>query len=201
MPIKNLIFDLGGVIYEINYQNVTKKLQALSLDIHFSQLQQDPIFDEFEIGKITPDEFRKSIRMTAKVPNLTDHEIDEIWNSMLIGLFPKRLNLMKKLSQKYPIVLLSNANQIHYDYILEECTPIFEFMKKTYFSFKIGKRKPHPETFQYVLNDTGFKPEETLFIEDTIIHIEGAKTVGLHTLHLTKPLELEMELQQILGEF
>ncbi len=198
MPIKNLIFDLGGVLYEIDYQKVTDKLQALSPNIHFSQLKQDTIFDDFEIGKITPQQFRDGIRKLTQKLDLSDIQIDEIWNSMLIGLFPNRVELIHKLSQKYPIVLLSNANQIHYDFIAKECKPLFEPMKKIFFSFEIGMRKPHPETFQFVLQQMQFKPEETLFIEDTILHIEGAKAVGIQTLHLTQPLKLENQLIEIL---
>ncbi len=198
MSIKNLIFDLGGVLYEIDYHKVTNKLQALSPNLHFSQLKQDPIFDEFEIGKISPKQFREGIRNLTQNQELADIQIDEIWNSMLIGLFPNRIELIQRLSQNYAIVLLSNANQIHYNYIEEECKPLFEPMKKIFFSFEIGMRKPHPETFQFVLQQMQFEPEETLFIEDTIIHIEGAKTLGIQTLHLTQPSELENQLTQIL---
>lgn len=201
MPIKNLIFDLGGVLYQVDYQKVTDKLQALSPHIHFSQLKQDPIFDDFEIGKINPQEFRNAIRSLAQMPHLTDSQIDEIWNSMLIGLFPDRRALLQKLSTKYRIVLLSNANQIHYDYIYEECKPIFDMMQKIYFSFQIGLRKPHPEVFYYVLKEMNFQPSETLFIEDTIIHIQGAQSCGLNTLHVTQPYDLENQLKQILGDF
>lgn len=200
MPIKNLIFDLGGVLYEIDYHKVTEKFNHLSPNLHFSQLKQDPIFDDFEVGKITPHEFRQGIRSLTQIKDLQDAEIDAIWNSMLIGLFPNRVELIQKLSQKYPIVLLSNANQIHYDYIIEECKPLFEPMKRIFFSFEIGMRKPHRETFEWVLNTMNFQPEETLFIEDTIIHIEGAKKLNIQTLHLTQPLTLEHQLNQILQE-
>lgn len=198
MPIKNLIFDLGGVLYEIDYQKVTEKFQQLSPNIHFSQLKQDPIFDDFEIGKITPAEFRNGIRLLTQNPDLDDQTIDAIWNSMLIGLFPGRIELIQQLATKYPIVLLSNANQIHYDYIKEECKLLFEPMKRVFFSFEIGMRKPHSETFQYVLNTMNFQPEETLFIEDTIIHIEGAQKLGIQTLHLTQPQLLEKQLLSLL---
>ncbi len=199
MPIKNIIFDLGGVLYEIDYQKVTDKFQELSPHLHFSQLKQDPIFDDFEIGKISPQEFRNSIRELTQMTDLDDSKIDTIWNSMLIGLYPKRIELIKTLSQNYPIVLLSNANQIHYDYIIEECKPLFEPMQKVFFSFEIGMRKPHKEIFEFVLNTMNFKPEETLFIEDTIIHIEGANSVGIKTLHLKEPLNLEKELSNVLA--
>lgn len=198
MPIKNLIFDLGGVLYEIDYQKVTNSLQRLSPNLHFSQMKQDSIFDEFEMGKISSDEFRKGIRTLTQRSDLTDKQIDEVWNSMLIGVFAGRTELIKKLSHDYPIVLLSNANQIHYDFIKEECKPLFEPMQKIFFSFEIGMRKPHKETFEYVLNTMHFKPEETLFIEDTIIHIEGAKSLGINTLHLTQPQSLETQLYQFL---
>lgn len=198
MTIKNLLFDLGGVLYQIDYSKVSNALNQLNPNLLFSQLQQHPIFDQFEIGAITPQEFRTKLNQLLQ-KQLSESEIDTIWNSMLIGLFPDRLELIEVLSARYPIALLSNANAIHYDYILPECEPIFKHFYKIFFSFEIGKRKPHPETFQWVLQQLQWKPEETLFIEDSPQHIHGAKQVGIQTLFLQDPHTLNQQLQQLLA--
>lgn len=196
MTIKNLLFDLGGVLYQIDYSKVGNALNKLNPNLVFSQLQQHPIFDQFEIGAISPQEFRSELNQLLQ-KQLPDNEIDAIWNSMLIGLFPDRLELIHELSKRYPIALLSNANAIHYDYILPECEPLFKHFQKIFFSFEIGKRKPHPETFEWVLHQLQWKPEETLFIEDSPQHIHGAKLSGIQTLFLQEPHSLKQQLHQL----
>jgi len=201
MHIKNLIFDLGGVIYEIDYKKVSEGFSQLpsvsGQKLDFSQSAQDPLFDLFETGKITPAQFREGIRQLYKI-NITDSEIDALWNSMLIGVFSGRKDLLKSLSVDYATCLLSNANQIHYDFIEAECQPVLAYLDKIYFSFQIGMRKPNPEIFKYVLEEMGWLAEETLFIEDSIQHIQGAQSVGIKTLFLTEPLSLKEQLHTIL---
>lgn len=201
MAIKNIIFDLGGVLYKIDYHKVTEKFQELpstsGSKLNFKQSAQDPLFDNFETGKITPAEFRNGIRELYQI-EISDQELDDIWNAMLIGVFPGRNQLVEKMAKNYQTCLLSNANQIHYDFIENDCQHIFNHLGKIYFSFQIGMRKPHKEIFQFVLEDRQWKAEETLFVEDSIQHILGAQAVGIQTLFLEDPETLDFQLEQIL---
>lgn len=188
----NIIFDFGGVILNLDYDRTTEafvKLGVTDFEQSYSQLNQTNLFDEFERGEITPDQFRSGIR-TVLNTGVSDALIDEAWNAMLLDLPSERLRLLEKLGQTRRLALLSNTNAIHAEYFeqqmkrqhrIENLDPFFE---KVYYSFDVGMRKPEPRIFEFVLQERNFKPEETLFIDDSPQHIEGARRVGLHTYHL-----------------
>jgi len=113
--IKNIIFDLGGVIFNIDY-NLTieefKKLNLKNYDKLFTKTEQSQLFSLLETGKISPENFRTEIKKLSEV-EITDSQIDFAWNAMLLNLPPERIELLKKLKNKYRIFILSNANEIH----------------------------------------------------------------------------------------
>ena len=194
---KNVIFDLGGVIININYNktvNAFKKLGAESLDVVYSQKEQSSVFDLYETGKISSQEFIN--RILSHLPaNTSPNQVVSAWNAMILD-FPKRkLELLENVSKSQTIYLLSNTNDIHVEFARRQLQKVStrsleSYFQKTYLSQEIGMRKPHPETFQFVCDNANIDPSETIFIDDSIQHIEGAKTVGLNTYHLTNPEEL-----------
>jgi glucose-1-phosphatase len=183
--IKNIIFDLGGVLYAIDYDKIESGMATLqhnaSDPVHYSRSYQDPLFTQIEVGKISPDEFFEGMRIRFQLSDDKD-AFFRVWNSMLHGLIPGRLELVKSMSAKYRVFLLSNTNIIHYTYLISECAPMFACMEKCYFSHEVGLRKPNPEIFNTVLEDNALIPEETLFIEDSIQHINAANSLGIKTL-------------------
>ena len=123
--------------------------------------------------------------MKALLPHSTSEEIINAWNALLIGFPQKNIQLIQDLSKQYRLFLLSNTNAIHInrinkllyeDYNLKSLDPLFD---KVYLSHQIGMRKPNSETFEWVLKDAGILAQETLFIEDSIQHIESANIVGI----------------------
>ena len=186
--IKNILFDLGGVLYHIDYQITIKAFEKLGIKDfhkHFCQQQQNNLFDRLETGKISDNDFIKEIKVL--LPNCTREEIINAWNALLIGMPQENIQLLKDLSNKYRIFLLSNTNLIHInqinkllhkDYNLKSLEPLFN---KIYLSHQIGMRKPNSETFEWVLRDAEILAQETLFIEDSIHHIESANKLGIHT--------------------
>ena len=187
-PIKNILFDLGGVLYHIDYGITIKafgKLGIKDFHKHFSQQQQNYLFDRLETGKISDKDFIKEIKVL--LPNCTREEIINAWNALLIGMPQENIQLLKDLSKHYRLFLLSNTNLIHInqinkllykEYNLKSLDPLFD---KVYLSHQIGMRKPNSETFEWVLRDAGILAHETLFIEDSIQHIKGANKVGIRT--------------------
>ncbi len=191
--IKNLILDLGGVVLDVDYHKMVDTFKSYNIpdfDKHFTQAQQADIIDRFEEGKCTIEEFRNGIRDLVGV-NLTDKQIDDAWFSMILELPEERIQLIGLLKLKYNIYLFSNTNELHIEMLKKKYEEQFGFdiftflFNKSYFSNEIKMRKPHPESFQWILDDAGIKAEETLFIEDSPQHIEGAKKVGLNTYWLT----------------
>ena len=197
MPIdqnkyKNIIFDLGNVILNIDYLLAAKAFGEVGLNTfekQFSQAQQQQLFDLYEKGQISSQEFRDQLRTYCK-KNTSDKEIDVAWNAMLLDLPASRLELLTHLKQSHRIFLLSNTNEIHilafHDYLqksfgIPDLTAYFE---KMYLSYKIGMRKPDAEIFEFVLKENKLTPAETLFIDDSVQHIEAAKKLGIQTYWL-----------------
>lgn len=202
--IKNIIFDYGNVIFEIDFKRTQEALMQLGIKNStdfFAHKSHHSLFNDFETAAITPAEFRTGIREAAGNKNLSDEEIDAAWNSLLIGVPPGIHEVLLKVKLKYRTFLLSNNNETHYLYIseylkkefnLEDNSSLFE---KAYFSQHMFLRKPNVEIFEQVIRENGLNPAETLFIDDSPQHIEGAKLAGLNTLLMTRhPRELEQVL-------
>ena len=190
--VKNIIFDLGGVILNIDYgqtANAFKKIGVTNFDEIYSQAKQGQVFDKLETGKLTPEEFRNYIR--EFVPSLQSSDIDKACNAMLLDLPLQRINLLKGLKKGYRLFLLSNTNEIHikaFRKIIESSYGKYIFdaiFEHQYFSSDIGMRKPNPDCFQYVLEKNSLEPSETLFIDDSTQHVEGARKLKLKAYHLT----------------
>jgi len=204
--IKNIIFDYGNVIFAIDFkiaQNAFQKLGITDIENFFAHKGHNQLFDDFETGAITPAQFRTGIRIAAHKPDLTDEQIDAAWNSLLIGTMQENHELLLHVKAKYRTFLLSNNNEIHYDWIINYLKTTFnlnnydEYFEKAYFSQHMKLRKPHTDIFEQVLRENNLNPAETLFIDDSPQHIEGAKKVGLNTLLMTeKPENLEAFLKE-----
>ncbi|MBF2087870.1 MAG: HAD family phosphatase [Synechococcales cyanobacterium K44_A2020_017] len=192
--IRSLIFDLGGVIINLRYQTTIEAFSRLcGFDVSplYTQHQQNPLFDRYEMGQISSAEFREGMRSLLGI-TCADDDIDQAWNAMLLDIPPSRVSLLQQLRDHYRLFLLSNTNEIH----KAECDRIFAhtfgseltlsgLFDHAYYSHEVGDRKPHASIFQRVLQDHDLDPAATLFIEDTKQHIDGAIGVGLQTVHLT----------------
>ncbi|PWH84967.1 HAD family hydrolase [Brumimicrobium oceani] len=192
MKIKNIILDLGGVLLNLNYQLTIDAFTNLGIEDFqslYTQANQSDLFNLLEKGKISSDEFIK--RVKGYLPNTTtDKEIIDAWNAMLLDLPKERLDFLLELKSNYPTVLLSNTNTIHLDFFHNQLNSVYgekslaPFFKEVYFSCDMGMRKPDSEIFEALCKKEGFKPEETLFIDDSIQHVEGASSIGIQAHHL-----------------
>ena len=188
--IKAIIFDLGAVILNINYQNTINEFRKLGVknpSSFYSKTYQTKLFDQIETGKISEQDFLLEIQ--KKTTNANIAEVTNAWNSMLLNLPKKRIALLKKLTQNYSIFLLSNTNAIHIaDFKkklgFKEYNLFYSLFNKVYYSHEIGFKKPQAEAFQIILNENKLYASEVLFIDDSIQHIESAKKLGIKTHHL-----------------
>ena len=192
--IKNIIFDLGGVILNLDYTKTVdefKKIGLLNFQDLYSQKMQNILFDDFEKGEVSSAEFISSL---IDSENLKIKEIDFInaWNAMLLEIPVKKLEFIDALKKDYKVFLLSNTNEIHinkFEDDLKKNNMLNQFYKcfdKVYYSSRMGKRKPEENCFKQVLGENQLVPQQTLFIDDSIQHIKGAKRVGIETFHLEK---------------
>lgn len=204
--IKNIIFDYGNVIFEINFkrtQNALLQLGITDVETFFAHKGHHPLFDNFETGALSADEFRAGIRKAANNNALTDQQIDDAWNSLLIGVSANNHDVLLAVKEKYRTFLLSNNNEIHYNWIIKYINAEFglndynQHFEKAYFSQQMRLRKPNTNIFEQVIKENGLDPSETLFIDDSPQHIAGAKSAGLHTLLMdVHPENLEKFLKQ-----
>lgn len=189
--IKNIIFDLGGVIIEIRYKatiEAFKKLGFEDFENIYSLIKHTRLFDLLETGKIPAQAFRNELRKFRNT--LTDEEITKAWNTMIGNMPSAHLPLLRSLKSRYQTYLLSNTNEIHIDYFIQYLeqkfgyNPITDMFHKAYFSHELGERKPDLVAYQAVLKDAGIAAHESLFIDDLPVNIEGARKAGLLAYHL-----------------
>ena len=203
--IKNIIFDLGGVIINLDIPKTISefiKLSNQSFESIYNQLQQTPVFDLFDKGQITEKDFFVELKKALQ-NDVTDEELLFAWNAMLLD-FPKhRLELLSKLKPNYRLFLLSNTNESH---VLEFEKTLFAshgyqnlepFFEKVYYSCRMNQRKPNADIFESVLNENNLIAEETLFIDDSPQHVEGALTLGVKAMLLEKNNEVEDLLKEL----
>lgn len=190
---KNIIFDLGGVILNIDYNlsvDAFKKLGLENFQTHFSQAAQNQLFDLYEKGLITSNEFRTELKKHLN-DAISFNDIDNAWNALLQNLPVKRLAVLEQLKNTHRTFLLSNTNEIHINefnnYLKSEfnLNDLSNHFEKLYLSYEIGMRKPDKEIFEFVLSENNLQASETLFIDDSKQHIDSANSVGLNTYWLT----------------
>ena len=189
--IKNILFDLGGVILDINVQATLKGFYELGFPAELMQYPHSmtsDLFFKYETGKLDTNEFRNEIRRVAGI-EMSDEAFDKAWNAMLLRIPAERTNLLKILAARYDLYMLSNTSALH--------TPVFERMykdasgismhdafTKIYYSYEIGYHKPDAEAWEYVIKDTGIQAEETLFLDDNIQNIKASQELGFQAIHI-----------------
>lgn len=192
--IKNVLFDLGGVIYDIDPKITQDRLQSLlpassNLTI-YSKTAQISAISDYEMGLIDTDTFIQQVKKELNL-DVSDDVIAEAWNALLLGLVEGRIAQIQSLKEKYNLALLSNTNELHYNFIQADCQPIYDLMDKCFFSFHIQMRKPNADIFETVLAEMGWEREETIFVEDSPPNIEGAKAIGLPVFPIHKLSDFE----------
>ncbi len=196
MVIENIIFDFGGVIIDIDPMLTVKELEKLGFhDIERLKSKEfyEKVIYKFEKGIDTPAVFHDKLRAFLQM-DLSDSQLDEAWNALLFDIPEERIRVIEEVKKNYPVYLLSNSNEIHYDLYVRDLQLRFgyrefdELFNKAYFSFDLHLAKPHEEIFEFVINQHEMKPDTTLFIDDRKENIEGARKTGLKTLHLVPPL-------------
>ncbi|MGC9374901.1 MAG: HAD family hydrolase [Bacteroidales bacterium] len=189
--IKNIIFDLGNVIINIDSERTVNAMKEMGFDNFeesYTSLRQSGLFDFLERGLITPEKFHAELQAHF-YKHVYAAKIDDAWNAMLLDFPKKRIKLLQNLKLKYRLFLLSNTNIIHYHKYNQDLKNQYgielkSLFEKTYYSFDMGMRKPDLEVFKYVIKDSNLKPIETLFVDDSPENIESANKLGLKTLFI-----------------
>lgn len=189
--VKNIIFDLGGVIMDIDVKqtfNAFTRLGAKNIQENFGHGFAASFFSDHEAGKISDEDFLREIKklLTSEV---TDEEVVDAWNALLLRFPPERIALLKEIKPRYRIFLYSNTNAIHYNKFSEIFRSHFggqleDLFERAYFSHSLGHRKPDKAGFEWIVKENGLDPRQTVFVDDAFINVEGAIQAGLKGLYL-----------------
>jgi glucose-1-phosphatase len=207
MPVRNIIFDLGGVLLNLDFNRTFQAFEAFGIPDFgrfFQQSFSNPLFAALETGACSPEEFYEGFRKeTGK--ELTNDQIADAWNAMLLDFRNDSMAYLDSLKGQYRLFLLSNTNQIH----LEAFRDIHyrqyghhgfdNHFEKAWYSHELGLRKPNVECFAEVLDRHGLIAGETLFVDDTAINTEGADKLGIGTLLLEKTARIETVMPMLLS--
>jgi putative hydrolase of the HAD superfamily len=191
-PVKNIIFDLGGVLLNLDVaqtRDAFLKLGLKQIDDLFRIGHAESFFKEYEMGIISDEEFVEKARQLSR-PDTTSSQVIEAWNIMLLDFPADRVQFLNRLKNKYRLFLFSNTNAIHLKafhktYQNVHGSAMDDLFEKAYYSHLINRRKPDVEAFHYVIKDSNLNAAETLFIDDALVNVEGARLAGLQAVHLT----------------
>lgn len=191
--IKNIIFDFGGVIVDLQIQRCLDSFLALggSKELFPRQYSQfEGIFQLIDRGEMSVPDFYNAVREQGHIPHATDEDIRRAWLSLLAPIPEKRLKMLDALRRVYDLYILSNANAIHWDYIEQNMMryhgqDVNKWFRGIFVSYKLHLEKPEPEIYQAVIRSAHIRPQETLFIDDSELNTEAAAKLGFHVLHST----------------
>jgi len=203
--VKNIIFDLGGVLLNIDPKKTIEAFGRLGMEqlIGDKGLSYDhDIFYLMEQGKVTPEEFRNGVRQLISA-EVTDDQIDTAWTAMLLDFPANRVELVKNLRNNYKIYLFSNTNAIHVakyqaNFKSQHGFEVSSLFEIDFYSNEIGCRKPSPESFQEIIRLSGINPEESIFIDDSLPNVEAAIGCGLKGYWLEPGQKIEEVFQKFL---
>lgn len=196
--VKAIIFDLGGVLLDIDFRLTEKAFTDLCVSdfsAFFNQFHSNSLFKKLETG-IDEDLFYDAFRSETGLA-LSDEQIRDAWNALLLDFRLESLAVLPQLKKKYQLYLLSNTNEIHlqefqHRYTLMQQEQEFDALfDAAYYSHRIGHRKPNASAFEFVINAHKLNPAETIFIDDSINNIEAAQQLGLQTIHLLPGMRVE----------
>jgi len=187
--IKNIVFDLGGVLITLDRSEAVKRFEKEGLknaEELLNAYHQNGIFLELEEGKLSQEEFYEAVRKEAG-KYISNETIDYGWMGFLKELPEYKLTMLEDLKRKgYHLYLLSNTNPVVMSWAYSSAfspqgKTIDEYFDKLYLSYQIGYTKPHPEIFQFMFKDSGMIPSESLFIDDGKANVEMGKQFGMKT--------------------
>jgi FMN phosphatase YigB (HAD superfamily) len=188
MPIKNIIFDFGNVLFDLDLERTTQVLQELlgkQYEQARQQLLQHRVFELYETGGLSTGEFVDALRFSVQPP-LSETQVINAWNAIFIKMPRSRFDMLLRLRARYKVFLLSNINDLHASWIdsyMEREHQIQDFQQRyfdgVYYSHLIRLRKPNRDIYEYILADAELLPEECVFFDDLDANIQMANTLGI----------------------
>ena len=190
-----LIFDLGNVIVDIDYQHSLELIKKELPENHHDKTDLFYLTDfhkKYEKGEIDSAKFRNEVR-TYFEQDWSDEKVDDLWNSLLKEIPKERIDLISRLKDNYKLGILSNTNEIHIDAVYKMLNQNFalenfdSLFNHVFLSHEMGLSKPSAEIYHTMVNQLGTKPERVVFFDDLEANVKGAASIGIHAVHVTGP--------------
>jgi putative hydrolase of the HAD superfamily len=188
MTIKVIIFDLGGVIIELDYSNFYNKMITLSPSENPRTRTLLEFFrqsDLYHQGKMSDEEFYQLACNLLQVCMLNQSEFYNAFNSIVSHPIPEAIDLLKKLKElnEYKLIAMSNVNASHWDYILRKNWEFLNYFDELILSHEVKITKPDPKIFKYAIKKAKCKPKEIVFVDDGSNNVRSAKKLGIIGIH------------------
>ena len=196
--IKNIIFDLGDVVINIDFALTFKafeQISPLSLEEVYEQFKIEKIWEKYETGELSNSQFIDLLKSSLQLKS-SKEEIITAWNALLLDIPLKRIELLKELRKKYRLFFLSNTSEYHIIDVnrilseMSEFTDLKQLVDVAYYSYNMGLRKPDPKIYEMVLEEQNILATETVFLDDNKDNIDSAKEIGLNTIWVEKHTDI-----------
>lgn len=203
--IKNVIFDLGGVIINLDINKTISefnKISSIPFEKIYTQIEQAELFNQLDKGTISTDAFFNELKQKIAF-NGSNEKLLKAWNAMLLDVPEHRLETLVTMKHNYNTFLLSNTCEPHIEAFEQDLENTYgiknfnDYFDKVYYSCRIGMRKPDPEIFEHVLRENKLQPEETVFIDDSPQHVKGAGNCGINAFLLQKNMDITDLLKEL----
>lgn len=192
VPVKNILFDFGNVLFDLDLSATERAFRSMAgdaaIDAAWIRLRKDKTLESYETGHIDTPRFIDALRHSVSPP-LSPQQIVEAWNAIFVAMPLRRFQWLERLRKQYRVYMLSNINELHAAWIdayLKREHGIENFQKtyfdRVYYSHLIGLRKPDAAAFEFVAQDAGIDPSETLFIDDLAVNIAAAEALGFQIM-------------------
>jgi glucose-1-phosphatase len=189
--VNNIIFDLGGVIMDIDVKQTMQAFSRLgmqNMNAYFGHGFAASFFSDHEAGRISDEIFLGEIKKLIG-GEVSDEAVIDAWNALLLRFPPERIALLEELKSRYRLFLFSNTNAIHlqkFSEIYRQSFPggLEDHFEKAYYSHELGHRKPDTAGFERIIKENMLDPGKTLFVDDALMNVEGAVKAGLKGLYL-----------------
>jgi putative hydrolase of the HAD superfamily len=190
-PIKHLVFDMGGVLVEIDWHNQVSKI--LGEEIPFEQIHtrwaNSQAATSFEEGKISFDEFSQQLIAENQL-TISEADLKTAFRNILLDDFLGVVDLLKQLKPNYTLSLLSNTNQEHWQ-MLSQRNSFIPLLDHPFTSMDFGVMKPNPEIYQKLVSALNCKPEDILFFDDGQKNVSVARELGLNAERVFGPEDIK----------
>ena len=208
--IKNIIFDFGGVLLNLDYQRTFDELgQLMGHNLSLTDMPADmqEVYLRYERGELQSENFMWHIQKLAKRQITQPHKIIKAWNAMLLGWNADRLPWLLSLRERYQVYLLSNTNDLHIKWVHKdlkqqhnitdfECT----YFDNVYYSHEVGMQKPTAAIYELVLSDNDLSAAETIFVDDNAANVAAAAALGITAIQHDPSTEIMEQLPGYLAE-